>query len=199
MALSNYNVPGLFRLIRDLLYTKLFFRKSRLIRLPVYIRGERFIDFGNQLTTGVALRIDAFPYDKRKEKLITIGDRVQINDYVHIAARLRLTIGNDVLIASKVFITDHNHGKYSGDDQSSPHEAPAKRAEVSAPVSIEDNVWLGEYVTVLPGVTIGKGAIIGAMSVVNKDIPPYTIAVGAPAKVIKRYNESNGQWERVNE
>ncbi len=76
---------GLFRLGRDVLYTKIFFRKSRLIRLPVYIRGERFIDFGDQLTTGVALRIDAFPYDKGKEKLIKIGDRVQINDYVHIA------------------------------------------------------------------------------------------------------------------
>lgn len=57
---------------------------------------------------------------------------------------------------------------------------------ISKSVSIEDDVWLGYNVTVLPGVTIGKGSVIGAGSVVCSDIPPYSIAVGNPAKVIKR-------------
>jgi lipopolysaccharide O-acetyltransferase len=197
MDLRDYSFLGLIRLTRDVLYTRIFFPKSRLIRMPFYMRGERFIDFGNDLTVGVGLRIDALPYGKAKEKLVRIGDRVQINDYVHIAGRFHLEIGNDVLIASKVFITDHNHGKYSGDDQCSPHETPVERIEGAASVIIEDKVWLGEYVVVLPGVRIGKGAVIGAMSVVTKDIPPHTIAVGSPARVIKRYNENSRQWERV--
>jgi lipopolysaccharide O-acetyltransferase len=54
---------------------------------------------------------------------------------------------------------------------------------------IEDNVWLGEFVSILPGVTIGKGNIIGANSVVTQDIPPYSIAVGTPARVAKRFDE----------
>ena len=64
-------------------------------------------------------------------------------------------------------------------------------------VIIEDNVWLGEFVSVLPGVKIGKGAIIGSNSVVTKDIPANTIAVGSPAKVIKKYNFETKKWEIV--
>ncbi|MBL4677498.1 MAG: hypothetical protein JKY70_15040 [Mucilaginibacter sp.] len=63
------------------------------------------------------------------------------------------------------------------------------------PVIIEDNVWIGETVSVLPGVTIGKGSIIGASAVVTKNIPPYSIAVGNPAKVIKTYNFESNSWE----
>jgi len=130
-------------------------------------------------------------------RVLKIGDNVEINDYVHIAAVLNIEIGNHVLIASKVFITDHNHGNYTGDDQSHPMEPPKDRKLAAKPVKIEDNVWIGEYVTILPGVTVGKGSIIGTSSVVTRDIPPYTIAVGIPAKVIKRYNEQKGIWEPV--
>jgi lipopolysaccharide O-acetyltransferase len=66
----------------------------------------------------------------------------------------------------------------------------------SSPVIIEENVWIGEYVSILPGVTIGRGSIIGSMSVVNKNIPAFCIAVGAPAKVIKRYNFTTNKWEK---
>jgi lipopolysaccharide O-acetyltransferase len=59
-------------------------------------------------------------------------------------------------------------------------------------------VWLGEHVSVLPGVTIGKGCIIGANSVVAKDIPDYCIAVGCPARVIKRFSFASNRWERIN-
>lgn len=64
-------------------------------------------------------------------------------------------------------------------------------------VVIGDNVWLGESVTVLPGVNIGYGSIISAHSVVTKDIPPCTIAVGVPAKVIKNYNQTSKTWDAV--
>jgi acetyltransferase-like isoleucine patch superfamily enzyme len=189
---------GGLRLIRDVLFTRIFYRQSRIIRIPVYIRGRRFIDLGRGLTTGTNLRIDAFPnFIGAHNQVLKIGDDVEINDYVHIAAVLNIEIGNHVLIASKVFITDHNHGNYSGSDQSHPTECPRDRKLFAKPVKIEENVWIGESATILPGVTIGKGSIVGTSSVVTSDIPPYSIAVGIPARVIKRYNEQLGIWEKV--
>jgi lipopolysaccharide O-acetyltransferase len=99
-----------------------------------------------------------------------------------------------VLIASGVFISDHNHGAYSGPSVSSPLVPPAERPLQVLPVVIEDDVWIGEQVCILPGVRVGKGAIVGAGAIVTKSLPPYTIAVGAPAKVIKRFDFDANAW-----
>ena len=146
--------------------------------------------------TGFNCRIDAYT-ESNKKFVINIGTNVQINDNVHIGAVESITIGDNVLIASKVFITDHNHGNYSGDKQDSPKSIPQERLIHSKSVNIERNVWLGEFVAVLPGVTIGEGSIIGTMSVVNKSIPPYSIAVGSPARVIKKYNFDKKEWQKI--
>ena len=117
---------------------------------------------------------------------------------MHIGANESVVIGNRVLIASKVFISDHDHGAYGKDGQhTDPRIAPWDRPIFSSPVVIEDDVWIGESVSVLAGVRIGRGAIIGAMSTVTKDIPPYCIAVGSPARVIKKFNFTDSAWERV--
>ncbi|WP_238555015.1 DapH/DapD/GlmU-related protein [Chryseobacterium sp. P1-3] len=110
-----------------------------------------------------------------------------MNDYVHITAMEKVQIGNNVLFASKIYVSDCSHGSYAGDNNdSSPDSIPHERKLFSKPVIIEDNVWLGEFVSVLPGVTIGKGTIVGANSLVSKSLPPYVIAVGIPAKPIKK-------------
>jgi lipopolysaccharide O-acetyltransferase len=141
------------------------------------------------------MRLEAVFHEVPKLKTLYIGDNVQINDHVHIAAFNKVEIGNNVLIASNVFITDHNHGVYKGsDDDDSPDSLPNSRKIVSKEVIIEDNVWIGEFVSVLPGVRIGKGSIIGSMSVVTKDIPPNTIAVGSPARIIKKYDFNLKKW-----
>ena len=198
LPFHNYSLLGIVRLIRDLIYTKLFYTKSRIIRIPFYIRGKSYVDLGIFLTTGVGVRIDAFPKNNSKSKILKFGSHIQINDYVHIAAIESIEIGNHVLIASKVFITDHNHGYYGSEFQAdSPLSIPAERQEPSKPVIIRDKVWIGEHVCILPGVTIGEGSIIGAMSVVNKNIPPHSIAAGSPAKVIKKYNFETLIWEKV--
>ena len=130
--------------------------------------------------------------------LIRIGSDVAINDYVHIGAVESVSIGDRVLIASKVFISDHDHGSYGKNGvHSDPRIPPGERPLSAAPVVIEDDVWIGEFVSVLAGVRIGKGAIIGTMSTVTKDIPPYCIAVGSPARVIKKFNFADGTWERI--
>jgi acetyltransferase-like isoleucine patch superfamily enzyme len=129
--------------------------------------------------------------------LLRLGKNVQMNDYVHITAGENVTIGNNVLIASKVYISDTTHGEYSANEHSLPFDAPVARSLSFKPVVIEDNVWLGEGVCVLPGVTIGFGTIVGANAVVTKSIPAMSIAVGAPAKVIKKFNQASGIWEIV--
>lgn len=188
---------GSLRVGVSLLATRLIARQARLIRLPVYIRNRRLIRFGPRFTSGVGLRIEAFG-PRSGPVLIDIGPDVQVNDYVHIAAAGSVRIGARVLIASKVFVSDHDHGRYSGEEpHDAPHVPPARRPLATAPVSIEDDVWLGEFVCVLPGVTVGRGAVVGAHSVVTRDVPPETIAVGSPARVVKRWDASAARWERV--
>ena len=122
---------------------------------------------------------------------ITIGDRTTIRSGLVGAAR-SITIGNDVIISNNVHIYDNNNhptdplarlemtmsGSFYGEmwhwDRSS-----------SGPVVIEDNVWIGERATILKGVHIGRGAVVGCDSVVTKDVPAYTIACGNPARVVK--------------
>lgn len=194
--IKSYGLFGIARLFFWLLITKVLYRPARLVRLPMYIRGRSCIMWGAGFTTGIGTRIDAL--GNSDEVQVRIGERVQLNDYVHIAAIERVMIGNDVLIASKVFISDHNHGAYGGPaPQSDPAIAPALRALVSAPVVIEDKVWLGEHVCVLPGVRIGKGAIVAAGAVVTHDLPANVIAAGIPARVIKRYDPDAAGWVNV--
>ena len=192
---QRYDVIGLIKLIVSWIVTKIFFRPARLIRTPNYIRGKNSISWGIGFTTGVGVRLDAFSRSNLKTQLIVIGERVQINDYVHIGAIESVRIGNDVLIASKVFISDHNHGRYNQVDvMSGPDIPPTVWPLFSSPVIIEDRVWIGENVCIMPGVIIGKGAIIGAGSVVTHNIPAESIAVGVPAKVIKLYNRELKEW-----
>lgn len=195
----RYGFFGVTRLFFSLFLSKLLLsRKVRIVRHPFYIRGARYIDWGTNFISGVNLRIDADPIESSKNKYVLhIGNNVQVNDYVHIGAVNKIVIGNNVLIASKVFISDHNHGNYKGTEQSVPDSDPSKRPIVFMPVIIEDNVWIGEQVSVLPGVTIGKGSIIGANSVVSKSIPSGCIAVGIPARVVKKFNYNNSQWEKI--
>jgi len=193
----NYKILGLIKLVLSYTNTKLFYTKSRLIRLPFDIRNRSSIDLGVGLTTGVGCRIEALP-QIRNNIVLHFGKNVQLNDYVHITAVENVTIGNNVLMASKIYISDCSHGCYSGDlIHSNPNSIPIDRPLYSKPVSIEDNVWLGEFVSVLPGVRIGKGTIVGANSVVSKSLPDNVIAVGSPAKPIKKFNFKTSQWEKL--
>jgi acetyltransferase-like isoleucine patch superfamily enzyme len=110
---------------------------------------------------------------------IFIGDNASIQPYLHIGAATTLKIGRNVLMASHVYITDHDHVF------SDPGLHVGLQPLDVAPVEIGDFVWLGENVVVLKGVTIGNNAIIGANSVVTTSIPPFAIAAGSPARVIR--------------
>nr|WP_321244016.1 DapH/DapD/GlmU-related protein [uncultured Psychroserpens sp.] len=196
--INAYSLNEIFYLAYCLVRTKLIASNARLIRFPFKIRGRRHIKLGDNFTTGVGCRIDAFPLSEEEGLCITIGKDVQINDYVHIASVSSVTIGDHVLMASKIYISDHDHGFYGQEGKhDSPMIPPNERKLSNSPVIIEDNVWIGQSVSILKGVKIGFGSIIGSNSVVTKEIPPHSIAVGIPAKVVKTYNFESKQWINV--
>jgi acetyltransferase-like isoleucine patch superfamily enzyme len=161
------------------------------------IQGGRFVSIGDVFYAGPSLWIEAVERyaDIDHAPRIEIGAGVTCSGSVHIAATSRVTIGEGVLLGSHVHITDHAHGSYSGPLQDSPTTPPAERRLSSGrPVVIERNVWLGDGVVVLPGVRIGEGSVIGANSVVSRDVPPNVIAVGAPAVAVKAYDPATSAW-----
>ncbi|KAF4918335.1 Sophorolipid acetyltransferase [Colletotrichum viniferum] len=107
---------------------------------------------------------------------ITIGDRFYANFNTVILDCAHVTIGDRVMFATGVSLITATH--------ETSLQSRRDNIEYAEPITIEDDCWLGANVTVLPGVTIGKGCTIGAGAVVNKDVPPYSVAVGVPAKVV---------------
>ena len=155
------------------------------ISYPIYLTGGRYITLGRGFGADKRLRLDAYDefLGQRFEPIIVFGDNVSIQKDCHIGAINKIIIGNNVFIGGKVFITDHSHGDTNSISLGS---APAERKLYSkGEVVIENNVWIGEGVVILPGVTVGENSIIGANSVVTKSIPKNSIAAGNPAKIIR--------------
>jgi acetyltransferase-like isoleucine patch superfamily enzyme len=123
--------------------------------------------------------------------LIFIGDNSAIGMDATISAAKKIVIGNNVLLARNVYITDHEH-KYESTEAPIMDQGITKVSEVS----IGDNTWLCQNVVILPGVSIGKNCVVGANSVVNKSIPDYCVAVGSPAKVVKIFDHRSNSWRR---
>lgn len=181
-----------------LICTKLFFRGARLIRRPFYCRGKSRLQFAEGFTTGHHCRFDLLGKVDDNSKKLIIGANCKIGDNVHIVANEKVIIGDNCLIASKIFISDTSHGQYTNVAiDSSPDIPPDKRPLYTKPVTIGNNVWIGENACILLGVNIGDGCIIGANSVVNRDVPDNCIVSGAPAKVIKKYNPDTCIWEKI--
>jgi acetyltransferase-like isoleucine patch superfamily enzyme len=164
------------------------------------ILGGRRISFGKNLYAERNLWLEAVTTygAQRFRPMITIGDRVCFSDGVHISSIASISIGSHCLFGSKIYVSDHNHGIYSGDEQSNPEEAPANRLlGGGGPVDIGENVWIGDNSIIIGPVTIGQGAIVGANSVVRGVVPPNTMVAGAPARPIKIFNFKTGFWDKA--
>lgn len=149
------------------------------------LKGAKHIKLGSGLYVGkdcVWELYDQFNGQSFHPKL-EIGDHSSLGDNGHITCINSITIGKDVLMGRKVFITDNSHGSNKLPEMDI---APNKRPLYSkGSVIIEDNVWIGEMVCIMPNVTIGRGAVVGANAVVTKDVPPYCVVGGNPAHIIK--------------
>lgn len=120
---------------------------------------------------------------------VVLADKVSIQRDVHIGACLKVEILEGTVFGAGVYITDHDH------DYRDPKRGYFGTGELlAAPVTIGPKAWIGERAIVLKGVTIGEGAIVGAGALVNRDVPAYSIAVGVPARVVRRFDFELGQW-----
>ncbi len=104
-----------------------------------------------------------------------------------------VTLGSDVIMAQHVVLSGLNHAY---EDVRTPIW---KQPVTTRPIVIEDECWLGANVTVTAGVTVGRHSVVAAGSVVTRDVSPYTVVGGNPARVLKQYNWSTGQWVRANQ
>lgn len=111
---------------------------------------------------------------------LSIGNNVKLNRGVFITATTDIKIGDNVMIGPYTIINSGNHV------YNNPCALIQDQGHIKKPIEIEDDVWIGSNVSILAGVKIGKGTVIGAGAVVNKSIPEFCVAVGVPAKVIKR-------------
>ncbi len=195
MRRSNYSFGEIIYNVKCVLGTLLKYKGARLIRTPITVRGKQYIDFGIGLTTGRNCQFEV--NGDRDGFCLKFGTNVNLGHNVRIQCADKISIGNNVLMGSRITIIDNSHGCYTGDNQDAPNTIPNERILKTAPIKIGDNVWIGDGVVIQEGVTIGTGSIIGANSVVTKDIPEAVIAGGIPCKVIKKYNVNSHQWERA--
>jgi acetyltransferase-like isoleucine patch superfamily enzyme len=149
------------------------------------IKNPKYIAIGDNFSALDRFRIEAWDKYHGQEfaPSIVIGDNVVFNTDIHIGCIQSITIGDNCLFASRIFITDHHHGEPTAEMLKL---APLYRPLVTkGPVIIEDNVWVGAGVAIMPNVTIGKNSIIATNSVVTKNVPANSVVAGVPAKVIK--------------
>ena len=155
----------------------------------IKIIGGDCISIGNNVIIRKHSIIAAqIKYHKQKFRPnIIIEDNVDLGESCFITSISNISIGKGTTTGRLVTITDNAHGTTTLKDMKK--YIPDRIVVSKGPVHIGKNVWIGDKVTILPNVTIGDGAIIGANAVVSKDIPPYCIAIGIPAKVIKNLND----------
>lgn len=159
------------------------------LRLPKYIHCEDvYIGKNSKLScwdTYNNIKLNTIPN-------ITISSGFRATSNFSIQCANKVIIKENVLVASNVFIIDYNHG--NNPLTKSYLQNPL---DISSGVIIEEGCWIGNNVTILGGITIGKKAIIGAGAVVTHDIPEYCIAAGNPARVIKKFNFSTQSWDKI--
>jgi len=165
------------------------------ISLPTQLHGAERISIGNHVYLGpgcwlLTHELDATELDGAARAglaldgmggRIEIGDRTSIAGYCVLSAAVRVSIGRGVLFARNVYIADHRHGFQLADRAILDQPLEDLRAVV-----VEDDAWLGQNVVLLPGVTVGRGAVVGANSVIREDVPPRCVVAGAPGRVVRQ-------------
>lgn len=167
------------------------FGQNSTLCYPFKIEGAKFISIDSKSYINENAWLLALQKGKTAPK-INIGSGTYIGRFSHIVSVREIEIAQNVLISDKVYISDNLHD-YK--DISSP----IKSQEIfcKKTVYIGENSWLGENACVI-GASVGKHCVIGANAVVTTDIPDYSLAVGIPAKVIKKFNHQSKKWEKIN-
>jgi acetyltransferase-like isoleucine patch superfamily enzyme len=146
--------------------------------------GEEYIELGEGCIIGPYCSLSAGVMPGQvidHSPVVSIGDRVLIGKGSGIVGHHTVVIGDDVFTGHHVYITDANHG------YEDVHTPIGKQFSAPRPVHIGSDSWLGHGAMVLPGATIGRHVVVGAGAVVTGELPDFSVAVGNPARVIRRY------------
>ena len=177
----------LYRIQAIILFKKV--GKSTYCKKPIRVINGNLITIGSNVSILHGFRIEAYDESsKAVNPIISIGDDTNIEQNVHITGGCRVSIGNECSLLSGCVITDINH-EYS--DVSIPS---SKQSIKCKPVKIGDQCFIGTHAVILPGITLGNHVIVGANSVVTTDFPDNCVIAGIPARMIKRYDDSNDKW-----
>jgi serine acetyltransferase len=156
------------------------FGKKSVLALPIRLSGENRIAIGDGVSVGANSWLQALQDGDNTSVAISIGNGSSIAGLCVISAVRKVVLEDQVLLARNVYISDHMH-RYTHIGVS----ILAQGLDRIRPVIIQRGAWIGENVVVCPGVTVGTGSVVGANSVVTEDVPEYSVAVGAPARVVK--------------
>ena len=187
----NAKVISRFGTVKDFIFWKSVSKKLQKVGKNssmgsgVQIRGAQYIQIGDNFNAGRGTTLQAWDTYKNQKfnPQIIIGNNVMLTDYIQISAINKVVLGDNLLVGQNVYISDNSHGNA---DETALEVAPIERPLTSkGPVIIGKNVWIGRGAVILSGVTVGDNAIIGANSVVTKDVPANSVVAGVPAKLIK--------------
>lgn len=159
---------------------------------PKYVYIGKGVNIGSFCWISVSTEFGGYRCESKGNVRLKIGDDTDIGNNAFIVANNDIEIGNHVILAPYVYISDHIH--QFEDVTKNLHEQPLSEGGY---VKVNDNVFIGIKASILPNVVIGEHAVIGANAVVTKNVPPYSVAVGNPAKVIKRYDFKRKLWIKV--
>lgn len=165
---------------------------SNRINSPLSIDGIKNIQMGANSFIKDNAYIIVLPLTGENECKLIIGNNCRIQFNAHIVSTKSVVIGNNCSIGSNTYIADNTHN-YE-DITIAPKDQPIKQLNE---VSIGDDTWIGKNVCIM-GCKIGKHCVIGANSIVNRDIPDYCVVTGTPAKIVKRYDFERGDWRKTN-
>lgn len=155
---------------------------------PMYLQGTGRVKIGNKVRILPGVRIETYG----TEGTIEIKDNVSIGQNFHITSnRSKLIIGEDTTISGNVFVTNIDH------DYKQIGVHILKQDFITRETRIGKNCFIGYGVAIQAGTILGKQCIVGANSVVRGEFPDYCVIVGAPAKVVKKYNSKSGNWEKI--
>jgi len=167
-----------------------FGERSTIIN-PLRINGSERISIGNNVRIGSQSWIAAMPLTNYEKCELVFQDGATIGDFNHIYATGSIVFEKDALTANFVYISDNLH---CFEDVNIPIVSqPIKQLR---PVVIGEGCWIGEHVSIV-GASVGRHSVIGSNAVVTHDIPDFCVAVGAPARIIKRYNFDTQKWEKT--
>jgi len=186
----KFTYSRLFRFFFRFSFKKL--GKNSCIIFPLNIQGMKNISIGDNVYIAYKSYLASVPLTGGENPILELGDGTSIGNFNHIFATEKIIIGKKVLTADKVYISDNLH---SYEDVTIP--IMDQEIKQINHVEIGDGTWIGENVCIL-GAKIGKNCVIGANAVVTKDIADYSVVVGSPAVVIKKFNIIKNKWEKIN-